>query len=124
MSADASEVGPYPANYREIAVRYLRQTLLDPYTVRDAQISKPKMGKLFTDTMGVSEAGWLVCFRANAKNRMGAYTGITDMVLAIRGNEVKASLGDPGKSHYVVRTTCATEAYDPFPEMEKPSMAR
>lgn len=118
MSADESEAGPYPIGYKIIARDYLRKTLMDPYSVRDAQISKPKMGKLLVEgTLGAHEAGWLVCFRSNAKNSMGAYTGISDMAMVIRGDRVLTSLSDPSHSHYVVKMICDDEKFDSFPEI-------
>ena len=120
MSADVSEVGRYPIDYKVVTRDYLHKTLVDPYSVRDAQISKPKMGKLFVEgTLGVQEPGWLVCFRSNAKNRMGAYTGISDMAIVIRGGVVRASLSDPSHSHYIVKMICDNETYEPFSEMEQ-----
>jgi hypothetical protein len=117
-SADESEVGPYPAQYKIIIRDYLRKTLLDPYTVRDAQISRPQMGKLFIEgTLGVHESGWLVCFRSNAKNRMGAYTGISDTALLIRGDRVLASSSDPSHTNYPIKQICDDEKYEAFPEM-------
>ena len=120
LSATEAEVGPYPNRYREIAAEYLRKTLFDPYTVRDAQISRPKMGRLFVEgSLGRYEPGWLLCFRANAKNRMGAYTGVSDTALVIRDERVLASLSDPSHSHYLVKRTCDAEPYESFPEIEQ-----
>ena len=36
-----AETGPYPARYREMAKEYLRKSLFDPYSVRDAEIAEP-----------------------------------------------------------------------------------
>jgi hypothetical protein len=33
-----AETGPFPTRYREMAKEYLRRTLFDPYSVRDAEI--------------------------------------------------------------------------------------
>jgi hypothetical protein len=115
MSADEGEVGPYPIAYREMVQTYLRNTLLDPYSVRDARISKPKRGRLVVEgTLGVHEPGWLVCFRGNAKNSAGAFTGVSDIAMLIRGDRVLTSLADPTHSHYVVKMVCEQESYEPL----------
>lgn len=122
MSADTESAGPMPARYRQIAAEFFRKALVDPYSVRDAEISKPKMGSLFVEgTLGKHEPGWLVCLRANSKNRMGAYTGLRDTAIVIRGDVVRASLSDPDNTHYIVKKICGEEAYEPFSELEQES---
>lgn len=115
-----SGIGPYPTDYRAITRDYLRKTLFDPYTVRDAQISRPKQGNLYIEgTLGVHESGWLVCFRSNSKNRMGAYTGLSDMAMVIRDGRVLTSASDPTHSNYPIKKDCDDERYEPFPEIEQ-----
>lgn len=121
-----SGIGPYPAEYRVIVRDYLRKTLFDPYTVRDAQVSKPKQGALYVEgTLGVHESGWLVCFRSNSKNRMGAYTGLSDTAVLIRDGRVLTSTSDPTHSNYMIKKDCDDERYEPFLEIEQaPERAR
>ena len=108
---------PPPANYRQIAADHLRRTLFDPYSVRDAEIARPKPGQVYVDGMH-HEEGWAVCWRANAKNRLGAYTGVKESIVVIRGDRVVASTSpDPG--HYDLRTNCADARYEPFKEIEQ-----
>ena len=115
-----SGIGPYPTEYRAIVRDYLRKALFDPYTVRDAQISKPKQGDLYIEgTLGVHKAGWLVCFRSNSKNRIGAYTGQSDMAILIRDGRALTSTSDPTHSNYMIKKDCADERYEPFPEIEQ-----
>lgn len=117
---DESGIGPYPTEYRAVVRDYLRKTLFDPYTVQDAQISRPKQGDLYVEgTLGVHEAGWLVCFRSNSKNRVGAYTGLSDMAMVIRGGRVLTSTSDPTHSNYMIKKDCSDEKYEPFPEVEQ-----
>ena len=71
------------------------------------------------DTLGIPESGWLVCFRSNSKNRMGAYTGLSDMALLIRDGRVLNSASDPTHSNYPIKKDCGDEKYEPFPEIEK-----
>lgn len=96
---------PPPANYREIAVAHLKQTLFDPYTVRDASIAAPKNGG-----SGLYP-GWAVCVRLNAKNRFGAYTGQSTMALIMRGGKVVQSADENGWMF------CQGVTYEPFPEI-------
>jgi hypothetical protein len=109
----ASNVGAFPARYREIARDYLRSTLLDPYSARDFQIAtEPKSAQIHVAGTLTHETGWAVCYRGNAKNRMGAYTGVKEGVLLVRGDRVVASNEDP--THYDVRTNCRDTKYEPF----------
>lgn len=62
-----NSVPPTPAMKAAI-VDKARDTLYDPYSVRDAEISS------VMNTGGLAKTD-VVCVRANAKNRMGGYTG-------------------------------------------------
>jgi hypothetical protein len=107
---------PAPANYREIIARHVRENFIDPYSIRDASIAPPKPGQLSrTDAIAV-EQGWIVCFKANAKNRVGGYTGLKTTAYLIRGGSVITS--HSGDDHYEVRTSCSGVAYESFREVE------
>ena len=101
--------GPAPANFRELTLEHLRNSLLDPYTVRDAEIAHPTLKPSWV--LG-DPPGWVVCWRANAKNRMGGYTGITESRVLIRNGRVVSS--DDGDAPYY----CGNAVYEPFPELE------
>lgn len=118
---DPTEVGPPPANYKAIMAEHVRTAFFDPYSVRDASIAPPKAGNLSTEMMTVA-TGHIVCMKANAKNRMGAYIGLTTSAYLIRDGKVAAS--HDGLDHYEVRTACADAVYEPFPEIEETSGAR
>lgn len=109
--SNESASAPFPPAYRETARAYLRSTLFDPYSVRDAQIAAPKLKGSFVLT-DPSE-GWTVCVRANAKNRMGAYTGLRETVLLFRGDKVASSTEGPAPYY------CGEAQYEPFPELEE-----
>ena len=76
-----SNAGPYPAKYREITREHLRTSLFDPYSARDFHVASPKIGQVHVVGTLTHETGWAVCYRGNAKNRMGAYTGAKEAVL-------------------------------------------
>lgn len=107
---------PAPANYREIIARHVRESFLDPYSIRDASIAPPKPGQLSRSDAIAVEQGWIVCFKANAKNRVGGYTGLKTTAYLIRGGIVITS--HSGDDHYEVRTSCAGVAYESFREVE------
>lgn len=68
-STPTTDIGPTPANYREIVARAMRAEFFDPSSLQDVWIAPPYPARMyFTD-------GWMVCVRANGKNRMGGYTG-------------------------------------------------
>lgn len=107
-----SNAGPFPARYKEIAREHLRVTLFDPYSARDFQIAAPKIGQVYVQGTLTHETGWATCYRGNAKNRMGAYTGIKEGVLLIRDDRVITSNSDA--DHYDVRTACRGAQYEPL----------
>jgi hypothetical protein len=72
--SSAAEIGPYPKDYKERINAFVKQNFYDPYSIRDFAISQPFQAY---DAYN-RQTTWNVCFRANAKNRMGGYTGIQD----------------------------------------------
>lgn len=85
----------------------MRQVFIDPYSVRDAMIAAPKNGG-----SGLYP-GWVVCVRANAKNRLGAYTGQQVTAITIRGGRVVQTIEETGWMF------CQGVEYEPFPELER-----
>jgi hypothetical protein len=61
-------------------------------------------------------SGYLVCFRANAKNSFGAYTGSRETGLIIAGGKVANSMQDWGPC---IGPAAGHEAleYTPWPEL-------
>lgn len=77
-----SDVGPYPANYRDIVARAVRAEFFDPSSLQDVWIAPPYRARMiFTD-------GWMVCMRAHGKNRMGGYTGQQSFGYLIAGGVI------------------------------------
>lgn len=102
---------------------YVKSTFIDPYSIRDAQIAPPRPGQMNIPGTFRQESGWIVCMRANAKNRMGGYVGIRDTVLVIRdGRVLGAHSGEP--IHYDIRTNCRDAKYERFAEVEEQSPRR
>jgi hypothetical protein len=65
-----ANIGPYPNDYKELVKASVISEYYDPHSMRDVGISSPVTGYIYLQT------GYVVCFRANAKNRLGAYTGL------------------------------------------------
>lgn len=107
--------GPPPTNYRQIVRDYVRQTFKDPYSVRDAEISPPKMteGPTLIPPLGPMTMAWVVCIRANAKNAFGAYTGLQQTAVVIYKDRAVNSWDEQHHSAYA----CRDSKYEPFPEI-------
>lgn len=91
-----------PTNYRAQIAAYLKQTLKDPYSVWDAEISEP------TTLFGGDVPG--VCVRMNAKNSFGGYVGIQTTSISFRDGVVRGTT-EP------VSEACSNVHWSPFPEM-------
>jgi hypothetical protein len=106
---------PPPIGYRATAIEYVKTTFVDPYSVRDASISQPFpiRGGLTGQT-----TVWYVCIKANAKNRMGGYTGLSETPLVFEGNTINKSNSEVIREYIPGSTLCKPAKYEPFPEIE------
>jgi hypothetical protein len=102
---------PLPTNYRQIVIENVKKTFIDPRSIRDAAISEPIPGNAIMGPVTT------VCVRANAKNKMGAYTGVTTTAFIFRGGQLSST-----ESQYTAGL-CAGAPYAPFPEIEGASQA-
>ena len=100
-----------PDNWREIARQGAKKALFDPYTARDVEIAAPiPASSVFDGGTLIPHRGWMVCMRANAKNRFGAYTGLKPYGLLIEDNEVGVVVDQPiTAAHH-----CDGRKYEPF----------
>lgn len=109
---DAGITTPAPGNWREAARKGARKALFDPYTARDVEIAAPVPASMVFDggTL-IPHKGWMICMRANAKNRFGAYTGqqLTGMLIEENG-EVETIVTAP----VAAAEHCAGAKYEPF----------
>ena len=65
--------GPFPEGWRDQVNAYINSAYFDPPAIRDSYATIP---------FKTSES-WKVCLRNNAKNRLGAYVGLTKVGLEI-----------------------------------------
>jgi hypothetical protein len=79
--------GPLPANYREIAVEYMRSRLDDPDSMRDISFGIPSVVHGRYHGMGDLDY-WMVPMKFNAGNRSGGHTGRQERRLFFRDGEV------------------------------------
>ena len=103
MTVGPVEIGPYPTNYRNIVKAHIERSFFDPYSLRNVSIAGPLKGPL----------GWIVCLEANAKNRMGGYTGLQRTSFVINSGKVVDTL--TLKSPLL----CQGMAFTRWPEMER-----
>lgn len=125
--APAPADDPFPANYKALISAHKSDIFIDPDSVKDVSISAPKRASGPTapsvdeaPNLSKWETPWIVCVRANAKNRMGGYTGKQlTAVLIVRGQlfGIRSGLGQHGVdlgNHW-----CQDhQTYEPFPEIE------
>lgn len=84
MQTAINEATPASASVKAAIVKDARDYLVDPYSVRDAEISYMQFNKH-------SRLHWL-CVKANAKNRMGGYSGRQAVEVWIRKGQLAGNL--------------------------------
>jgi hypothetical protein len=89
--ADTERYGPYPANYKEIVMKWLQTQLIDAESARIEWNGEPKPANLGTEDKPLY--GYLVNFKVNARNRFGTYTGMQSHGVLIRDGQVVKGLG-------------------------------
>lgn len=106
-AADAlKSQSPPTAALKRAIVFAARDYLLDPYSVRDAEISS-------VVTINQKKQVTGVCVKANAKNRFGAYVGRKPVgVVLVKGKPYNAFQSDPMCFARGLR-------WYPFPELER-----
>lgn len=107
----AGGVSALPLNYRQIIVEEVRKSFFDPYSVRDTAISQPIAGQAILGPTAT------VCVRANAKNRMGGYTGVKATAFVFRASQLTTT------DQQYAGLLCDNAAYEPFPEIDSAAVA-
>lgn len=116
--ASTADAGSPPINYRSAVAASVTSTFVDPYSIRDASISAPLYASaVFDGVTPIPRKGWVVCVRANSKNRMGGYVGQQLTVFLFRGEAVYTSIGGPDYAGQVV-DHCASAVFTDFDEIE------
>lgn len=92
-----------PKNYRAVTAYFIKSTLKDPYSVRDARISAPVT--LSGLMIGGNKPG--VCVVFNARNSFGGYVGMQSFSVAFDGGVPVGPFDG----------TCPNETWTPFTEL-------
>lgn len=104
LQAAIDEAKPVPSSVKSSIVSDARDYLVDPYSVRDAEISYMQFNKH-------SGLHWL-CVKANAKNRMGGYSGRQAVEVWVRKGQLAGNLpNSPACNNQNMK-------WQPFPELE------
>lgn len=102
-----SSVGPMPLDYKAQIIANAKSNYFDPYSIRSAEISKPVPAK--NELYG--KYAWVVCVKANAKNRFGAYVGQQLDGYVFQNGKITQKSGHP-------ETYCDGKPFEAFPELE------
>lgn len=104
LQSAIAEAKPVPASVKAAIVKDARDYLVDPYSVRDAEISNMQFNKH-------SGLHWL-CVKANAKNRMGGYVGRQSVEVWVRNGQLAGNIpNSPACSNPSMK-------WQAFPELE------
>lgn len=95
---------PAPASVKAAIVNDTRSFLVDPYSIRDAEISYMQLNAR-------SGLNW-VCVKANAKNRMGGYTGRQAIEVVVRNGKLVGNMPNSPACNL------PTLRWQRFPELE------
>lgn len=104
---------PGPEWYREAVAEHIRKTFVDPYSIRDAEISIPVRIEPVLDMPDPPGGQWSVCVMANARNRLGGYVGRRAWRYRFEGDVITAASDGDSAQRF-----CAKVDYVSFREIE------
>ena len=101
----------FPAGYKQEMLRTFTHDLVDPSNIHDAAITDPVLRPA-----GL-EQRYAVCMRANTRDANRRYTGVKERIGWFWGGHLnQLVLAEPGQ--------CTSDAYKPWPELEKFCLAK
>jgi hypothetical protein len=104
MDQYVGATGLYPYDYKQTTKAYIEKSFPDPTSLRTVALSDPVKGSIGNDL------GWIVCFQADVKNRVGVYERLKRTALLLReGTVVRTTTNAP---------LCKEKVLEPWPEME------
>lgn len=109
---ESDGIGPRPASYLEAVKAKVKENFFDPYSLMDAEISQPlPANAVFDGVTPFPSSGWIVCLKANGKNRMGAYTGLQYSGFLFKDGEITLAISEP---EFAVRHHCEGAKFKVF----------
>lgn len=90
--ADAAVYGKFPADYKDVTLRWLETQLLDASSAKIEWLTAPTAADL-PAMDGKVLHGYRVDFKVNSRNRFGSYTGMQKHGVLIRDGEVVKGIG-------------------------------
>jgi hypothetical protein len=100
-------VGQVPPDYKQIIVAAVRKHFYDPFSIRDAKVSS-----IFKGFNAMAYPRWSVCIEANAKSRVGGYTGLDfHLIQFLDGKLVLFT------ENWAQTWQCKDRDYTPFPDI-------
>jgi hypothetical protein len=104
---------PPPKNFKEVVSKHVRERFFDPYSLRDTEIFEPlPVGQVFDGLTPIPHSGWMVCLKANGKNRLSAYTGLQVTGFLFENGVLSTTVG--GDAHLQAAHHCRPAKYSPF----------
>lgn len=91
----SADYGEYPYSYEQIIKSYLEQRLKDPYSAEYRHIKGPE--KRWAGFFGRSNYGYSVCYKINAKNSFGGFTGYKTHNFMIYNSQVVQHIYESGE---------------------------
>jgi hypothetical protein len=95
-----ADYGPPPANFDQLVRDYLATYLRDPMSAQIQHVGGP--GR-YWNGFGGSFYGYAVCYRINARNGFGGYTGNRLYAFLIRDGRIQREFHDDGEQFSIGR---------------------
>ncbi len=84
--------GPFPENYEQIVKAWLQDTLKDPYSLRELEITEPQTARVWVGLLnGGYLDGYRTCVSYNAKNGFGAYVGLKRYTVVLKDGAIAST---------------------------------
>lgn len=103
-----------PVNYEAQIRQAARDVYVDPGSIRDVEISEPfPVSAVFDGSTPFPHSGYAVCMVANARNRMGGYTGRQPQLFLFKQGRIALVIGGADFGPQVA-DHCARGRYRPI----------
>lgn len=102
----SADYGSYPNNHEDLVKKFMSQLLYDPYSVVYSDWLAPKKG-WYGSRGGDYEFGYYLCFKMNAKNKLGGFVGVSPFYVFVRnGSVIRYQKGGGSYTNELVYKVC------------------